>query len=275
MAITTVDQLVEALATRRQKVPISKGPSGTPAAGQTFSYWRFAGYPPIGVAPAAPKTCNNTTLGCIPFDNPTGGRSTYIARLMLSSTIVGGVEIHDRLVDMGGLSGIVTTAQTVGTDLFALATTDNIAARMVSADYSRVQWWLEVTTQLGATAATATFTYTDAAGVSGKTAAVAVPATARPGLMLQIIPTNGDFIRSVDSVTLSVSTGTAGAFGVVATVQRTEISMPLASVGVLLDWAGTGLAVVADSSCLFLVANIATSVSTGPVYNGAITLVQG
>jgi hypothetical protein len=272
MAITTVDQLVEAFATRRQKTPISKSGVSSPLAGSIASYWRGAGNPAIGNIPTTPASCNNNTLGAIPFTNPASGLSTYIARLNVSSTVISGFEVHDRLAHMGGLSGVLTTSQAVALDLFALDGTDNISARKVSADYSKVQWWIELFSGLGATVPTFTITYTDGNGVSGKTTSVVASNGQRVGSMFAITPANGDFIRSIESVQLNVSSGTAGNFGFVATVQRTEMAAPVANLSFTYDWAQVGLPMVHDSSCLMFLGIIVSGMGA---IGGGITLVQG
>ena len=274
MAISTVDGLLSAMASNRQKFPITKTSAVTTVAGGNGSYWRIAGTPiGQGAIPSTAATCNNTTLGGINFVNPTGGMSTYISRLGILASVVQAIEIHDRLAHMGGLSGTVTTAQTVGIDLNALGSTDNIVNRKGKSDYSAVQWYLEWYSATGSTAATATVTYTNHLGTTGKTTTVSVAASRPAGTLLQIIPASGDNIMSIQSVTLSVSTGTAGSFGVTATLERASIPLPIANNMYVMDWSQLGLPFIYDSSCLFFIGD-ATTTSVGTL-GGSITLVQG
>jgi hypothetical protein len=74
----------------------------------------------------------------------------------------------------------------------------------------------------------------------------------------------GKYIRGVNSVTLSVTTGTAGNFGVTATRYRAAIYQPIANARFTADWAGLGLPEIANDSALFFV-QIAGSTSTGIV----------
>ena len=71
---------------------------------------------------------------------------------------------------MGGLSGTVTTSQ----GALSLVTNSPGADRLGDANYSDVQWWLEVYTALGATGVNATVAveYNDAS--TGNLAAIAL-----------------------------------------------------------------------------------------------------
>ena len=118
--------------------------------------------------------------------------------------------LFDRLGHNGGLSGTVTTAQTVNGTI--------PASRNAATDGSDVEWWLEWYTDTGSTAVTATVTYTNQSDVGSRTCTVSLAATMRAGRMLPIQPTTaGDMIKSIQSVTLSATTGTAGSFGVTLT----------------------------------------------------------
>lgn len=77
----------------------------------------------------------------------------------------------------------------------------------------------------------------------------------------------GKYIRDVDSVQLSATTGTAGSFGVTATRPRMTMPLPLANKMEVFDWAALGLPEVANSSCLFPIVLTSTT-STGTVRGG-------
>lgn len=273
MAITTVDQLVAGFTGVRSKVPIAKAAILNAVTGGNMSYWRSVGNPTAGGVPAAAATCNSSTLGAILFSNPTAGISSYLGRWMYGTTVAQATEVHDRLAHMGGLNGTLTTAQTVGLDINALAATDNIAQRKGRSDFGSLQWWLENYTATGATATTAIVSYTNHLGTAGITVSVAIPANFRAQALIQIIPANGDFIRSVESVTLLATTGTAGNFGVTVTNQRTEAIALTANVGAIFDWAALGLPQIFDSSCLFFISN--NSTTTAGTLFGATTIIQG
>jgi hypothetical protein len=176
------------------------------------------------------------------------------------------LEIHDRLAHMGGLSGTVITAQTVGLDLATLACP---ADRLGAADYSDVAWWLEWYTATGATASNATVNVTYSDGSTGNLTAVAVGGTAMAASrMIQLNPLNTNVlsIKGINSVTLSASTGTAGSFGITATRPRAAMSTGgVANVQQTFDWAQLGLPNIPNNSCLFGLM-MATATTTGAIF---------
>ena len=95
----------------------------------------------------------------------------------------------------------------------------------------------------------------------------------RDGRRLPILGAGGEFIQSVQSVTLSVSTGTAGSFGVTASRMRTNMCLGLALAGFVFDWQMLGFPKIDDEACLELIL-IPTNTTTGTLY-GAMTLIQG
>jgi hypothetical protein len=194
------------------------------------------------------------------FANQTAPATSYLAWLAAQSVnSATNIEIHDRLAHMSGLSGTVITAQ----GALSLVTTDPGAARRGDANYSDVQWWLEIYTALGATGVNATVnvTYDDAS--TGNLPAIALGATPRQGRLYPLVSAvAGRFIRAVNSVTLSATTGSAGNFGITATRPRTSVSMLLANKTENYDWAALGLPEIPNDSCLMLLMNCATT-STG------------
>lgn len=117
----------------------------------------------------------------------------------------------DRLVHQGGLVGNLNTTQTTNLPTTALTRYTSGAGVMMA---------LEGFTSWGSTATVISVSYTNQAGTSGRTgtlgtiagAGTAVSAKAFLPIGLQA----GDSgVRSVESVTLSVSTGTAGNAGIV------------------------------------------------------------
>lgn len=251
MAIANVDALVNALGNNSSRIVIDKASLSNAAAGQFFSLWRATGVPGQGAIPGAAAVIDNTLLGAMNFAQQTAPATSYLGWLRAyTANATMGVEIHDRLAHMGGLNGTLLTAQTVNVDVTGAGS--NMAARRGDANYSDVSWWLEWYTDTGATASNATVnvTYDDAS--TGNLAVIAVGGTVRAGRMIQLIPAvAGRFIRQVNSVTLSASTGTAGNFGVTATRLRSAIDTFIANKAETADWAALGLPEVHNSSCLF------------------------
>lgn len=278
MTITTRDQLINALGNNSSRLIVDKNSTGISAAAGSFqSYWRGTGQPTQAAIPGAAATCNHTTLGAIGFAQQTAPVTSYLALIEISSGVAGQtIEIHDRLAHMGGLNGTLTTAQTVGIDLQTLGGTDNVSARKGDSNYSDVQWWLEWYTQTGGTAVTATVNVTYSGGSTGNLSAISLAAT-RPAAHMVLLnsfdPSAGLFIRGINSVTLSATTGTAGSFGVTATRYRSGSFCPVASARFTSDWASTGLPEIHNSSCLFVVmlASAASSTvirATGKIVHG-------
>lgn len=279
MTISTRDQLIDSMANNSSRIVIDKASISNTAAGQFHSMWRATGQPGQAAIPATAATCDNTLLGAIGFNQQVSPATSYIGILeSLNSNSAMTIEIHDRLMQMGGLSGTVTTAQTVNLDLNANLANDNLDARKGDANFSDVQWWLEWYADTGSTAVTATVAVTYNDGTSGNLTGAALAATRRAS---QMIPLNGlipaasagKYIRDVDSVTLSATTGTAGSFGVTATRYRGALFMPIANARFTADWAGIGLPEIPNESCLMSVMLCSTTTTgtlraTGKIIHG-------
>ena len=262
MTITTRDQLIDALANNSSRLVIDKASLANAVAGQFFSLWTSAGVPGAGSAPGAAAVPTKATTGAFGFTNQTAPATSYIAWLAtLASNNATNLEIHDRLAHMGGLSGTVTTSQ----GALSLVTSDPGADRRGDANYSDVQWWLEIYTALGSTGVNATVAVTYNDDSTGNLAAIALGATPRAGRLYPLVSAvAGKFIKAVTGVTLSATTGTAGNFGITATRPRTSVSMPLANKTETQDWASLGLPAVPNDSCLMMLL-CCTTTSTGTV----------
>lgn len=268
MTISSVDQLINSLGNNSSRIIIDKTSLANAAAGQYFSKWRALGYPGQGAIPGAAAVTSNSTTGCLGFTQQTSPASSYFGHFEAIAATAGmTVEIHDRLMHMGGLNGTLTTAQTVNVDIDANLATSNLDARKGDANYSDIQWWLEWYTDTGATASNATVNVTYNNGTSGNLSVVAVGGTVRAGRMIplnSLIPSadSGKYIRDVNTVQLSASTGTAGSFGVTATRYRGGVFTPVANGRFTATWSELGLTEIFNSSCLFPVV-ITNTTSTG------------
>lgn len=239
----------------------------TQVVGQYCSLWRATGVPAQGAIPATAAYCTKALTGALGFDNQTAPATSYLGyHNLLCSIANSNLEIHDRLAHMGGLNGTLLTAQTVGIDLTTINAGGAVpAARLGDANYSDVMWFLEWYTTTGATASNATVNVTYNDGSTGNLANIAIGGTAIAASQCRrlISAVNGRFIRGVNSVTLSASTGTAGSFGVTATRNRTTMSVPIANKFETFDWAALGLPEIPNDSCLFgMVLCCATSTGT-------------
>ena len=279
MTIQTRDQLINAMGNNFSRFLLDKASIAPQTPGTYVSLWRATGQPGQGAIPAATATCNNTTAGVIGFTQQVSPATSYIVYTDLATgNSAMTLEIHDRLAHMGGLNGTLTTAQTVSLDINTLAGTDNISERKGDADFSDVSWWLEWYTATGATAVTAivNVTYNDGTtgNLTGLSLAAARPASFMVALNTQIPSASaGKFIRGVNTVTLSATTGTAGSFGVTATRLKVSVGSPIANYKVTADWAQLGLPHIPNSAALFPI--VLTSTTSSGTVRGAGKIAHG
>jgi hypothetical protein len=164
-----------------------------------------------------------------------------------ATALTGGTLIlYDRLLHIGGLSGTVTTAQTVGGTI-----TRNTGGKGNFA-------FAEIYTQIGSTATTITMSYTDQDGNSGNTSTGVVfgGTNFREATRAIFLPlaANDSGIQSIQSVTLAASTTTAGNFGIVMGRILAYIGVGVAGAAGWRDYI-TGLPSIPkidDGSCLSL-----------------------
>ena len=270
MTIPTRDQLINAMCNNSSRLVIDKASLSNAAAGQFHSLWRATGQPGQGAIPGAAAVCTNALTGAMQFTQQTAPATSYLGIMEgLCSNSATVLEIHDRLMHMGGLNGTLTTAQTANVDIGANLATSNLDVRKGDANYSDIQWWLEWYTDTGGTAVTATVNVTYNDGTSGNLTGVSLAATRRASFMQPLnglIPSadSGKYIKDVNTVTLSATTGTAGSFGVTATRYRAALYKPLANARFTADWAGLGLPEIPNTSCLMLI-QLAGATSTGTI----------
>lgn len=245
----TLDALIAALDTRQYLniFGVNAG-ANTATAGVPVSSWMWgpASQPRGNVPPAgAGEACSGATLGALPFTPAGVGLDLYILSAAFWCTLATGGFLADRLVHTSGLSGTDVTAQAV----------NSVALPARATGGEDVQLWLECYTLLGATARQATISYTNQAGVAGRTAIThptAIPANMRAGSMVRAVLQQGDTgVRSVETVTLSGSTGAVGNFGV--TLLRPVMPIPGVAANSVTPFGPTetGLVVVDDDACLF------------------------
>lgn len=257
--------LFSALANNSSRFVLDKASIANQVANALCSMWRATGQPAQGAIPGTtPAIPTKATLGALDFTNQVSPVTSYLAWALLYSGNSGGaIEFHDRVAHMGGLVLNVATLQTItGLNLETLGLS---AERRGAANYSDLQWFLEVYTDGGATAANATINVTYDDNTTGNLNVQAVGGTLRASRFISLtplIPTaqQGKFIKGINSVQLSVSTGTAGNFGFTCTRQRTGVPMGLAGTPSKLTWQD-GSPEIPNDSCLMMVVNCATTSS--------------
>lgn len=271
MTISTRDGFMNALMNNSSRLVIDKASVANTAAGQFHSLWRATGQPGQAAIPTTAATCNNTLLGALQFTQQTAPSTSYLGILEAMQGQAGTtLEIHDRLMHMGGLVGNVTTAQTANVDVYANIANANLVNRIGDSNYSDIQWWLEWYTDTGSTSTGATVNVTFNDGTSANlTATGNWGATRRASFMLPLnsliaAADSGKFIRDVNTVQLTATSGSTGNFGVTATRYRGSIFTPQANARFTANWADLGLPVIPNESCLMMI-HVASATSTGAV----------
>ena len=193
--------------------------------GRWTSLFQYNGHPAGAAAgPGAAANPTRATVGGLLQANPGGGRQKWITGFAAVANVAGSLMLYDRLLHCSGLDGTVATAQTVG----------GAVTRYTGAASVGNQIWIEIYTIIGVTGRTITASYTNQDGTSGQTTVAAVfggSGFREAQRILQLPLAAGDNgVRSVESVTISASTGTAGDFGV--TIARPLLFAPCDATGV-------------------------------------------
>lgn len=259
MSLDTMNKVVAALGSGIV-LSLYKASVATQAAGYLTALWRAAGSPGAAAIPGAAETPTDDTLGTWALPSP-GALDFYILRASLGGVTIGTRLVYDRLAHMGGLSGTTTGDQTVGVDLVTAS-----GAGRCAADGSDVNWFAEMYTAIGTTAQTVTVTYVDQAD-QDRTVTISIGGASplnQPGRCIQIIPNNGQTIKSVTKINFGTSTGTAGSWGITARKLLFSIGQLLANIAPPADFAAIGAPKIAGTSCLEICV-ICSTTSTGIV----------
>jgi hypothetical protein len=257
MAITDLSDLQQGMQGGQYYQPININSQSGGAVGFDLSLWRMLAYPLTPAIPGAAAILNASTPGALPLAPRTSGQDRIIAELTAQMTVVGNnLQVEDRLAHMGGLNGTLTTPQTVGIDLDANLGVSNLLERLGASDYSEIEWFLEWYTATGGTITTPTLQATFHDGATGSvniwnpSGGVALPATVSAGRRYKILPSNGKWIRALSTLSLSLSTGTAGNFGVTARKLKTRIECQVANSMRTVDWSYLRSPSIRDNSCI-------------------------
>lgn len=205
MAIANTDQLVNAF-NAAAPLDILKLSISAQAAGSFIDLLTAAGNPPAGAVPATGNGTyyDRTSQSALLVPQPATGQTLYLAAFEDIAQNQGVLILYDRIWANSGFSGTLTTPQNVPTPPTLPRWSPGTG----------VQCWLEVYTALGSTSVTATLSYTNEQGQSGRTASLTIPASMGANRMLPFPLQAGDRgVQTVQGVTLSASTGTAGNFG--------------------------------------------------------------
>lgn len=246
MAIATLDQLIAGMQAPRDFMKVV---AVVEAAGVLHSAFYNSGFPGAAVAPSPglAGVALTSYAGQIPFTNPGAGTS-YLAALEVNSTTVGQFHIYDRLWHNSGLAVATLTAQTINSAAWPARDRSGATAG------DGVRIGIEVstaTTNAGAITNT-TMSYTNSAGVAGKTATMSsFPATAVAGTFVPFELAAGDVgVQSIQTVTLGTSYA-GGAIHLVAYRAITLIPICVAGVAVAKDFAQLGMPQLFNNTVLF------------------------
>jgi hypothetical protein len=249
---------------------ISGAAATAPVGGRAASLWTYDGFPAGGAVPTAGAIPTRTTQGALPFTAPGGSREKFFISVGIVSTVAGVALLYDRLYHIGGLSGTVTTAQTVQGTTPTPALTRNTGGKGNFAFY-------EIYTQIGNTATTLTATYTDDDGNTGQTITINIGGSGfREATRAQRIPlAAGDSgVRAITSVQLSATTGVAGNFGITIAQPLAWIPVGGAGSGGWRDWTTglPGIPVIDPDACL--AALFIPTAATAPEIWGGLNFVE-
>lgn len=282
MAIADMDRYRAMIDTPTQILPFYyNAPAENSSGTKVMSMWKSSGRPGAGTTPTTSVATDSSTTGALgQIDGGSNAlRIVQVQAHMFGSPSGALLVICDRLNHSGGLDATSTSTQTTNLPTASLTRyTDGVG----------VFAGLEIYSNIGSTATTVTASYTNQASSSGQTTA-AVPFGGndnRNQTRMVILPlaTGDTGIKSVESVTLVATTGTAGNFGV--TLFKPLIAIPIVSghhsstgsgIGeeTTIDPIITGASLcpeVVDGACLFGLVFYMGAPPALPAYGGQISL---
>ena len=270
---TTADSVDAAMATigDRKDFIFNKASIATQGAAGWSSLWRATGTPTQGAIPAGQAVCNDALTGALVNFDDASGEQWYLSKLNIARGNAGdNTFIYDRLAHMGGLSGVTTGNQTVNVDVSGA--TYNLANRCNQTTYEDVEWWAEIYTDIGVTGQTCTVTYTDAAGNTGNTTTFTLGGASplnQDSRIFPIIGSGGEFIKSIQTVSIPTTTGTAGSWGITASRRLAVVNSAVANRMEVFDYRALGLPPIPNSACLYML-QLCITTSTGIAVGGGL-----
>jgi hypothetical protein len=231
MALTDFDEYVDKLKENR----VADFSTSTIRIVRPNANWQY-----FNPAPATPTTSvaldKNSAQSMGPIPAVSTGKLTMLgARISTTNYGAASMMVVDLLNVSGGLNGTLTTPQT--TNLPTAALTRYTSGEGVMAG-------IVVYTIIGTTQTTVTISYTNSAGVSGRTSTATIIGGGfyrEVGILIPIPLQGADKgFRSIESVTLAGTTGSAGNFGVCMFKPLAMISLESATGAMPLDSVSTG-----------------------------------
>lgn len=223
------------------------------------SLWQMVGWPTHGSAPGAVAVIpTSATSGALGQANASGGRTLYLNSISSMTQLTAGeLVLADRLATISGLDATVTTAQTIT----GLAVTRYTGTESVGNEI-----WIEIYAAIGVSATTIKASYTNQAGTAGQVTPLVgiggVGLDEAQGLIRLPLASGDSGVRSVESITFTAGTGTAGNVGVTIMRHLSVIEFTSVRAAELRNLLGPDFPPVPikDNACLFFyMANLTTS----------------
>lgn len=270
MTITTMDGLVAAMAASQDQQLFF--PSATNVAGGwinlnqlvTSSFGIMATPTAFG---SGGTTYNQSSFSTgFPRWTANGSATPYVGRVGAAFATAGTVHLYDLMWACSGFVGNSTSAQNV-------ASFSGMPSRRSTGLGCEI--WIGCSSAIGATAHNVTVGYTNQSGTGSRTTVSTAGVASMPsGRMYQVPLQSGDTgVQSVQSLTLSASSGTAGNLWVLVMDRIASFSAPVVNIGNSYDFAALGLPSIADESCLLFV-HQGTTTSSG-IIMGQLSVIQG
>lgn len=221
-----------------RSVSLLKAGTAAEAAGYHYLHHKDSGAPGAW-APGAPglagRATDGTTVadaGCLPIPNPATG-TNYLTKSVVASTVAHFYSLFDFLWINSGLVVTTTTAQTINS--VALPARDANGA--TSGAGCLIALLVTTATTNAAVISNSTISYTNSAGVAGRTATLLagtgtnIPATAAIGTLIFFLLQAGDSgVQSIQTCTLGTSLVT-GAVSLAIVRVLDQVPSTLANVG--------------------------------------------
>lgn len=273
MAISNMDELVAAMtAATAQNLPWNKSSTTGEGAGTFFDLSQTAGVPGAMLTPDAASgggtSYTGSAAGGLPFTEPSVGQTTYLLAMTASTTVAGTLYMTDRLWACRGLSTTAGATTTVSGMSSITRYSGGVGAEI---------WYWCITAPSAGGSGTMTVSYTNSAGVSGRTCTITLGAGSPPPTAGQCYPGSlqaGDTgVQSIQSVTNTSTSFTGGSHGLVVAKRLITAPVVTSAPGATLDGLRTGLQQIDTGACLNFVL-LCSSAVTG-YWSGSVHLIQG
>jgi len=260
MAITTGDGYIAAA---KQILPYTKTATVTTVSLARYTVAQAAGNPGavtlLGTATPGGGVPDDSIAG-YPIINAFGGSAGYLTRVAFASSIVGRMELWDKLYAVG-----ITTSQLGTLQTLTLSTQPSYSTRVPNGtDYTGLRIFVEITTTMSATATTINVTYTNQAGTTGRTSvATASLSGFVAGRWVEMPLQTGDTgVQKIESVIIGGATNASGALNVIVARPLWTARINIANGGDIHGLDKTGMPYVYANSALVLTV-ITDSTSSG------------